>query len=65
MINPGTGSACSKDTQSSKAVALLGSMKEQRVRADVVSYNSIISGNLGQLDAWRKTGQILDDLTPG
>ena len=62
---PGTISACSKDTQSSKAMALIGSMKERRMRADVVSYNSIIRGNLGQVDAWRKTCQILDDLTPG
>ena len=65
IMNPGTISACSKHSESSRVAALIGIMQELRVRADVVSYNSIISGNMGQLDAWRKTGQILDDLTPG
>jgi hypothetical protein len=38
-------------------------MKEQRVRADVVSYNSIISGHLGHVSAWQSTFKVLDNLT--
>ena len=62
IMNPGTISACSKHSKSSRAAALIGIMMEVRVRADVVSYNSIISGHLGH-SAWQSTFKALDDLT--
>lgn len=57
-----TISACSKHSESSRVAALIGIMQELRVRADVVSYNSIISGHLGHVSAWQSTFKVLDDL---
>eukprot|EP00435_Cladocopium_sp_Y103_P075441 s27_g57.t2 len=57
-----TISACSKQSESSRVTALISIMKEQRVQADVVSYNSIISGHLGHFSAWQSTVQVLDEL---
>ena len=63
IMNPGTISACSKHSESSRVAALIGIMQELRVRADVVSYNSIISGHLGHVSAWQSTFKVLDNLT--
>ena len=61
IMNPGTISACSKHSESSRVAALI--VQELRVRADVVSYNSIISGHLGHVSAWQSTFKVLDNLT--